>query len=298
MRIKGFDKNLCGLNGSFQYEIGKEYKTNAEHITVNDLHTDKVIHYGADLEEVHKYYSCDKYSYNRFCEIEVLGEEICTAQECASNHIKILREITGDELKTLLMQTDGNIGIFNRGENNIGDTNIGNLNLGNNNRGLFNGGCGNYGDYNLGDFNCGEGNNGCGNIGNYNSGYKNIGSNNTGDNNHGNYNTGMFNSCNNSTGYFCNKEDTVKIFNVDSGLTREEFLDSKYYNALISARFILTKYVKYGEDGEICNKLIKYPYKDACKNWWRELSQINKDIIISMPNFDANIFEEITGIKV
>lgn len=196
------------------------------------------------------------------------------------------------------MQTDGNIGIFNRGENNIGDTNIGNLNLGNNNRGLFNGGCGNYGDYNLGDFNCGEGNNGCGNIGNYNSGYKNIGNNNTGDNNYGNYNTGMFNLCNNSTGYFCNKEDTVKIFNVDSGLTREEFLDSKYYNALISARFILTKYVKYGEDGEICNKLIMYSYKDACKNWWRELSQINKDIIISMPNFDANIFEEITGIKV
>lgn len=31
--------------------------------------------------------------------------------------------------------------------------------------------------------------------------------------------------------------------------------------------------------------------------WWEELSEEDKQIIREMPNFDAKIFEEITGIK-
>ena len=44
--------------------------------------------------------------------------------------------------------------------------------------------------------------------------------------------------------------------------------------------------------------LKEYSYKEACANWWSELTEENKEIIISIPNFDADKFEEITGIKI
>jgi hypothetical protein len=44
--------------------------------------------------------------------------------------------------------------------------------------------------------------------------------------------------------------------------------------------------------------LKSYTYKEACKNWWNGMSRKNKAIICSMPNFDANVFKEITGIEV
>ena len=39
-------------------------------------------------------------------------------------------------------------------------------------------------------------------------------------------------------------------------------------------------------------------YKDAHRIWWKELSKEDKEKITSLPNFDANQFEFITGIKV
>jgi hypothetical protein len=32
--------------------------------------------------------------------------------------------------------------------------------------------------------------------------------------------------------------------------------------------------------------------------WWDDLSEYNRNVIRSMPNYDAALFEEITGIKV
>ena len=45
-------------------------------------------------------------------------------------------------------------------------------------------------------------------------------------------------------------------------------------------------------------ELITISYKEACANWWASLSLSDKDkaIIKTIPNFDANIFAEITGI--
>ena len=37
--------------------------------------------------------------------------------------------------------------------------------------------------------------------------------------------------------------------------------------------------------------------KEAWKNMWGNLSDSDKAVFTSLPNFDANIFEEITGIK-
>ena len=41
-----------------------------------------------------------------------------------------------------------------------------------------------------------------------------------------------------------------------------------------------------------------YDYKEACANWWEAMTEDNKKTIKSMPNFDADVFEDITGIKI
>lgn len=89
-------------------------------------------------------------------------------------------------------------------------------------------------------------------------------------------------------------------------MTMREFLDSRYYRAIISSDFKLTEWIPYTEEEmekDESKKLVggylkTYTYKEACKNWWEGMSNKNKAIICSMPNFDADVFKEITGIEV
>jgi hypothetical protein len=37
---------------------------------------------------------------------------------------------------------------------------------------------------------------------------------------------------------------------------------------------------------------------DCCKEWWNGLNQREKQVIMSIPNFDADKFFKITGVKV
>ncbi len=128
---------------------------------------------------------------------------------------------------------------------------------------------------------------------------------NTGDWNTGDRNTGSFNSCDFSSGVFCTEEENIRIFNKPTNMTGTDFYKSSYWNALNSSSFILTEWIKYKEE-EIDTKekemiggyLKKYTYKEACKNWWANMADKNKEIVKSMPNFDKNIFFEITGIEV
>jgi hypothetical protein len=39
-------------------------------------------------------------------------------------------------------------------------------------------------------------------------------------------------------------------------------------------------------------------YKTAWKIWFEKLSSNEKELIKTIPNFDADIFEEITGLKI
>jgi hypothetical protein len=39
-------------------------------------------------------------------------------------------------------------------------------------------------------------------------------------------------------------------------------------------------------------------YKEAWANMWHNLSEKNKKVFTTLPNFDTLIFEEITGIKI
>lgn len=240
MKIKGFDKNLCCRG--MQFEVGKIYDTGAKDDEIR-LCSNTVYHYCDNIKQVHTYYSCNPVQQNRFCEIEVLGAEVTNGEKCGSNKVKLVREIVGDELKTLIGQINGNTGLFNSGS--------------------------------------------------WNSGSYNSGSCNSGSCNSGNRNSGYWNSCNYSNGVFCNQEDKdIRIFNKPSGMSLEEFWDGKYCEALQSEPLELT----YWDDKN--KKMKRRSYKDACAIWWSKLTAENKEIIQQIPNFDPDVFLDITGIDV
>ena len=276
MYIKGFDKDLkCR---GFQFEVGKVYDTG--YTEGLELCSNTVFHFCDSLDKVHEYYSCIDEE-NRYCEIEVLGELIYNGNKCGSNKIKILREITGEELDNLKGHKNGNTGLFNIGRNNSGYANSGDNNSGNCNSGDKNSGYLNSGNANSGDCN-------------------------SGDNNSGNANSGDWNKCDGSNGIFCTEEPTIRIFDKDTGMTLNEFRKSKYGKALRSVKLKLTEWIKYTEEEMKENKnkrliggyLKEYSYKEACANWWDSMTDENKEIIKSIPNFDKDKFEDITGIRI
>ena len=273
---KGFDKYLkCR---GMQFEVGKTYDTGANDEDV-ELCSNTAIHFCDSLQNVHEYYSQNPDANNRVCEVEPLGKTVSNNTKMGTNKIKILREITGEELAHLRGLERGNTGVFNTGSRNTG-----------------------Y--YNTGDYNTGLWNTGSWNTGDCNTGDQNTGDQNTGDCKTGIRNTGGFNKCNHSTGFFNTQERTITIFNKDSGMTYDEFYSSKYYDALNSAPFLLTEWHEFTEAEKndsiirqsIGGKLISYTYEEACANWWKLLSNEAKETIQNIPNFDAKIFKEITGI--
>lgn len=146
-------------------------------------------------------------------------------------------------------------------------------------------------------------NTGINNSGDRNSGDRNSGNRNSGDGNSGNRNSGYGNSTNRSSGIFCSKERTIISFDKDSGLLWEQ-IDHPHFNG-----FSLTKWIPDSEmtDAEKAANpqfhvrggyLKKYSYKEAWANFWKDTSQENKSKFLSLPNFDAAIFKEITGIDV
>lgn len=293
MYIKGFDKDLrCR---GMQFEVGKEYSTGVADADIS-LCTNTVFHFCDSLRKVHTHYSVIPEEDNRFCEIEVLGALISDDTKCGSNRIRIVREILGDELNIMRGLTNGNAGIFNSG-----DWNSGNFNSGNCNSGYINSGDRNSGNFNSGSRNSGDWNSGSRNSGDWNSGRCNSGSHNS-----GNWNSGDWNSGNYNSGFFCTNSPKLRLFNKETDFTMEEFIKTEWYAVLTSGKFNLTKWRAYTDEEKaqdeqkrfIDGELITIPYKEACANWWASLSEKDKAIIKTIPNFDANIFAEITGIDI
>ena len=293
MYIKGFDKDLrCR---GMQFEVGKEYSTGVADADIS-LCTNTVFHFCDSLQKVHTHYSVMPEEDNRFCEIEVLGALVSDDTKCGSNRIRIVREILGDELNIMRGLADGNTGVFNSG-----DWNSGIFNSGDCNSGIFNSGDRNSGNWNSGSRNNGNWNSGSRNSGDWNSGRGNSGSHNSGDWNSGDWNSGNCNS-----GFFCTNSPKLRLFNKETDFTMEEFIKTEWYAVLTSGEFNLTKWRAYTDEEKaqderkrfIGGELITIPYKEACANWWASLSEKDKAIIKTIPNFDANIFAEITGIDV
>ena len=85
-----------------------------------------------------------------------------------------------------------------------------------------------------------------------------------------------------------------------------EYNQTKKYLDAKNFKLPIAKWVKYenlskDEQTSIVKQLgglLKtLNYKDAWKEMWVEMTQEDKDFFKTIPNFDADIFEKITGIK-
>ena len=190
-----------------------------------------------------------------------------------------------------------NSGSWNSGNCNSGNYNSGGYNSRDYNSGQFNSGIYNSGKYNSGSWNSGNYNSGCCNSGDYNSGNYNSGQFNSGRNNSGSYNSGNCNS-----GYFNTTEPTVRMFNKDTGLKRDDV-------QLSYIKLPLTYWVcwnemstedktRHPEASVTKGYLVVRTYKEAWAVAWSALSEEKKQEVKALPNFCPDIFEEITGIDV
>ena len=260
------------------YEVGKTYTVESEvKICENGYHFCK------KCVDVYDYYNkpC------RICEVSVTGAVQTQGNKSVGRRLKILRELTADEINSLC----------NSGDCNSGDCNSGDRNSGNRNSGDWNSGDCNSGDWNSGDCNSGNWNSGDCNSGNWNSGDCN-----SGDCNSGNWNSGDCNS-----GYCNTTEPTVRLFDHQTDITFSDFRQSRAYGLLcnIPSDCLTWKYSEYMTDDEKAAHPehettggFLYLEKADRQAWWESLSDESKATITSMPYFDADKFYKCTNIRV
>ena len=137
----------------------------------------------------------------------------------------------------------------------------------------------------------------------------NLGKNCTGRCNTGDCNTGDWNKSSFNTGCFNTVEQKIMLFNKPSDMTYRDWYES-------DARWLLNQIPKdvvewiYSEDmtdeekaehltHETTGGYLKVLDESECGQlWWGSLSDRQKNIIKAIPNFDAEIFFQCTGIRV
>ena len=286
---KAFLSDMTTMHGDDTvYEVGKTYTVEGEvKICENGYHFCK------KCADVYDYYSkpC------RICEVSVTGAVQTQGNKSVGRKLKILRELTADEISSLC-----NSGNWNSGNRNSGNCNSGNYNSGNRNSGNWNSGNRNSGDWNSGNYNSGDWNSGNWNSGNWNSGYRNSGNRNSGNCNSGNWNSGNWNS-----GYCNTTEPTVRLFDHQTDITFSDFRQSRAYDLLCSipSDCLTWKYSEYMTDDEKAEHPehettggFLYLEKADRQAWWESLSDESKAAITSMPYFDADKFYMCTNIRV
>ncbi len=230
--------------------------------------------------------------YRRYCELFPDGADLETAIDglVADGH---------DDWGYWLFSECRNRNLFpdivSRGHRNSGHRNSGDWNSGDWNSGHWNSGDRNSGDWNSGDRNSGH----------WNSGHRNSGDWNSGDRNSGDWNSGDWNSGHQNSGYFCSQTpDTILAFN--KPCDREE------WEAAYKPNFLLLDLTYWVDESDMTDEekaddpnfyvrggqLRTKDYKQAWKDSWNAAHPEDRIRIKDLPNFDAEVFYEITGIRV
>ena len=142
-----------------------------------------------------------------------------------------------------------------------------------------------------------------------NSGNRNSGDCNSGDWNSGNRNSGDWNKTSFSNGCFNTVSPKIYMFNKPTDWTLEHWLNCRARYLLNQIDDCPLEYVWFDsmtdeekaahpEAKTTGGYLKERTTADNARKWWAGLSADDRNIIFSLPNFDAAIFKEITGIDV
>ena len=142
-----------------------------------------------------------------------------------------------------------------------------------------------------------------------NSGNRNSGNRNSGDWNSGNRNSGDWNKTSFSNGCFNTVSPKIYMFNKPTDWTLEHWLNCRARYLLNQIADCPLEYVWFDsmtdeekaahpEAKTTGGYLKERTTTDNARKWWAGLSADDRNIIFSLPNFDAAIFKEITGIDV
>lgn len=201
-------------------------------------------HFCTELKDCFNYYSFDPN--NKVAEIEALGEidaEAYGSKHC-TNKIKIVREISWEEVLKMVNMGKANAGLCNSGNRNSG-----------------------------------------------------------------NRNSGDWNKTNFSSGCFNTKESKILMFNKPSYWTFGDWQNSEARYLLSKIQHNVLKWI-WSDDMTDEEKEQHPEYKttggylkeldesECGQIWWNSLSDHEKDVIKTLPNFDVEIFKECTGITV
>ena len=195
-----------------------------------------------------------------------------------------------------------NSGIGNSGNHNSGDWNSGHRNSSDYNSGDHNSGDYNSGNCNSGNGNSGNCNSGNGNSGIYNSGIYNSGSWNSGGWNSGDWNSGRWNSGSWNSGFFNTDEPPIRIFNQYTDVKRVDinFPDFLYFELTVWIPYDTATEKERAEhktEFETCGGYVKtLEYKEAFRRSWNRASKKEHMKLLKLPNWNNEIFREISGI--
>jgi hypothetical protein len=299
-----------------KFEVGKTYKHDGKLIMC-----ESGFHFCEKLVDCFNYYQFSPK--NKVCKVVALGNVDCKEEgdsKFVTDEIYIEEELNWYQVLELCntgysntgYRNTGysNTGYRNTGHRNTGDSNTGHRNTGHRNTGDSNTGHRNTGDSNTGHRNTGDGNTGDwntgdSNTGHRNTGHRNTGHRNTGHRNTGHRNTGDWNTVNYSSGYFNTiQQDMIMIFN--KPCLRSEWVNSIKPNFLY---FHLTTWIykedmtqeekdNYPEYKTLGGYLKELEYKEAFQESFSKASQREIEQLKKLPNFDADVFFEISGIRI
>ena len=245
MRVKGYKVfNADWTCRGFQYVVGETFEED-----VIPSCYDKGFHFCTKASDCFNYYPFD--SNNKVAEVEAIGEIDTSSVDsiCCTNKIRIVRELSWNEVLEIVNTGKGCTGLHNSGDYNSGDWNRGNYNSG---------------DWNITDF---------------------------------------------SSGCFNTKEQKILMFDKPSNWSLNDWWNSEARRLLNQIHYNVFKWI-YLEDmtdeekeqhpeHKTTGGYLKDLDRSECNQiWWNSLSEMERNIIRNIPNFDEVIFSKITGIEI